>query len=248
MNGEDRNGVPFAELNALVDGELAGSEEARALEAIQRDPALAREAAQLRQAKHLVRHAYGPATQPSERRGRAGVRSREWLAAAAVVLIAVGIGAGWAGHGLFERGEGGENRWLVRHAATVAQQASSDRVLLHVSSSVPDRVSALLDDAEGMLRAARVSGRAVAIEIVANNTGLDVLRLDATGNAAGNAARLAALHAEYPNLTLVACAQTLERLRDKGIEARLVPDASVATSALDQIVKRIHEGWTYVRT
>jgi intracellular sulfur oxidation DsrE/DsrF family protein len=169
---------------------------------------------------------------------------RRWLAAAAVALIAIGAGAGWTGHALVERGEDGENRWLARHAAMVAQQASSDRVLLHVSSSAPERLSALLDDAEGMLRAARASGRTVAIEIVANNTGLDVLRLDSTGNAA----RLVSLHAEYPNLTLVACAQTLERLREQGIEARLVPAASVATSALDQIVTRIHEGWTYVRT
>jgi intracellular sulfur oxidation DsrE/DsrF family protein len=227
-----------------VDGELAGGEEARVLDAIQRDPELAREVADLRHAKHLVRHAYGHALSAPRQHGYAIPNGRRWLAAAAVALIAIGAGAGWTGHSLVERGEDGENRWLARHAAMVAQQASSDRVLLHVSSSAPDRLTALLDDAEGMLRAARASGRTVAIEIVANNTGLDVLRLDA----AGNAARLAALHAEYPNLTLVACAQTLERLREKGIEARLVPDASVAASALDQIVKRIHEGWTYVRT
>jgi len=28
----------------------------------------------------------------------------------------------------------------------------------------------------------------------------------------------------------------------------LLPQTVVATSALDEVVKRIHEGWTYVRT
>ena len=91
---------------------------------------------------------------------------------------------------------------------------------------------------------ARASGRPIAIEILANNTGLDVLRVDVPGPSA----RLASLRTENPNLTLVACGQTIERLRARGIVVQLLPQTVVATSALDEVVKRIHEGWTYVRT
>jgi len=94
-----------------------------------------------------------------------------------------------------------------------------------------------------MLRAARETGRPVAVEIVANSTGLDVLRVDVPSQAS----RLLTLRADYPNLTLVACGQTIERLRAQGIAVQLLPDTAIATSALDQIVRRIREGWTYVR-
>jgi intracellular sulfur oxidation DsrE/DsrF family protein len=55
------------------------------------------------------------------------------------------------------------------------------------------------------------------------------------------------LRAEHPNLALVACGQTVERLREKGIEVRLLPGTRVASSALDQIVTRMGQGWSYVR-
>jgi len=129
-------------------------------------------------------------------------------------------------------------------AAARTMTAARDRILLHVSSSAPERVAAMLDETEGMLAAARRSGRPIAIEILANSTGLDVMR----AGGSGPAARLASLRAEYPHLTLVACGQTIERLREKGVIVQLLPDTVVAASALDEVVKRIHEGWTYVRT
>jgi hypothetical protein len=39
----------------------------------------------------------------------------------------------------------------------------------------------------------------------------------------------------------------VERLREKGIEVRLLPGTRVASSALDQIVTRMGQGWSYVR-
>lgn len=59
--------------------------------------------------------------------------------------------------------------------------------------------------------------------------------------------RLARLRASYPSLALVACGQTAQRLRDSGVEVRLLPGTTVATSALGQIVRRMQQGWAYVR-
>jgi intracellular sulfur oxidation DsrE/DsrF family protein len=228
-------------LNAFVDGELDALDAGRVLDAMQRDPVLARRACELRLTKDLVRHAY-PIAAGNGDRGHRGFGRRWWaLAAAAVFLVAIGAGGGWASHAWTQDDDYSQ---LVLRAGAVAQTGAPDHVLLHVSSSAPERVAAMLDETEGMLAAARRNGRSIAIEILANSSGLDVLRPDASPAAA----RLESLRAEYPNLTLVACGQTIERLREKGVTVHLVPDATVASSALDEVVKRIHEGWTYVRT
>ena len=242
MKSDSSDDISFERLNAFVDDELDRSEAGRVLEAIRRDPGLAQRACELRHGKDLVRHAYPLEARRKKGRGddsRGGWRS---LAAAAIVLFAIGAVAGWEGHG-WQPSDGEDYSSLVRHSGTVAQVAATDRVLLHASSSAPERVTAMLDETEGMLAAARRAGRPIAIEILANSSGLDILR----AGAAGPASRLAALRTEYPNLTLVACGQTIARLREQGVVVQLLAGTGVATSALDEVVKRIHEGWTYVR-
>jgi intracellular sulfur oxidation DsrE/DsrF family protein len=163
---------------------------------------------------------------------------------AALALVGVGLGAGWTGHAWQQRGGDAELPPIAHRVSAGALAAAADKIVVHFSSSAPDRVSEMLDDVEGLLRAARDSNRPIAVEILANNTGLDLLRADV----AGPSERLASLRAENPNLTLVACRQTIERLRERGVVVQLLPETAVATSALDEVVTRIHEGWTYIRT
>jgi intracellular sulfur oxidation DsrE/DsrF family protein len=235
--------ISYDRLNAFVDGELDAQDEGRVLDALRRDPELAQQVHELRLNKDLMRHAYPPA--PGVRRVRRKSLPGGWrgLAAAAVALIAIGAAGGWAGH-TWQNEDADDYSRLARSATSATAAPTDDKILLHVSSSAPDRVAAMLEETESALAAARRDGRALQVEILANNTGLDVLRADRPGPAA----QLEALRARYPNLTLVACRQTIERLHEKGVTVRLLPDAEVATSALDEVVKRIHEGWTYVRT
>jgi len=239
-----KDNVSYDRLNALVDGQLDRFEADRVFEAIRSDPELERRVGELRQMKELVRHAYQHEPLAGSEDRRRKPRNSRWMAVAAIALIALGVGAGWTGHAWQQRDGENDFSWLVHRAGAVAPVAADNRVVLHVNSSASDRVSAMLDDAEGMLRAARAAGRPVAIEILADNTGLDVLRIDVPGPSG----RLALLRTENPNLTLVACGQTIERLRERGVVVQLLPQTVVATSALDEVVKRIHEGWTYVRT
>jgi intracellular sulfur oxidation DsrE/DsrF family protein len=105
------------------------------------------------------------------------------------------------------------------------------------------RARIALDDAEGLLRTAQETAQPIVVELVANAGGLDLLR----AGVSPHAYRIARLRAEHPNLALVACGQTVERLRERGIEVRLLPGTRVASSALDQIVTRMGQGWSYVR-
>jgi intracellular sulfur oxidation DsrE/DsrF family protein len=83
----------------------------------------------------------------------------------------------------------------------------------------------------------------VSVEIVANSGGLDLLR----EGVSAHAGRIAGLRAAYPGLSLVACGQTARRLRESGTAVHLLPGTIMASSALDQIVLRMQQGWAYVR-
>lgn len=77
------------------------------------------------------------------------------------------------------------------------------------------------------------------VEAATNGTGLDLLRIAVSRFAQ----RTEATRAAHLGLTLVACGQTAQKLRESGCDVRLLP----ATSALDQIVLRMQQGWAYVR-
>ena len=96
---------------------------------------------------------------------------------------------------------------------------------------------------EDLLRAARIEERSIKVEIVANREGLDLLR----ARVSPYADRLAELRARYANLELVACGQTVRKLRERGASVELLPGTEVAPSALDEVVRRLRDGWVYVR-
>jgi intracellular sulfur oxidation DsrE/DsrF family protein len=222
--------------SAFVDGQLDSAEWAAMLERIGADPALRREICELRATKDMVRGAYSGLT--PARRGR--LRAGSWRGWGLAASLVAGIAAGWVGHGLSGTGDDSE---IAGRRAGALRGVSADHILVHVSSGNRETLATALDEVEDLLRSARSAGREIAVEIVANSTGLDLLRV----NASPYLARVAALRREYPNLSFVACHQTIERLREKGVAVELLPGVQVAPSALDQVVKRLQGGWVYIR-
>lgn len=228
-------------LNMLIDGELTAADAEGLLEQLRTDAALRERVGQLRLAKELVRHAYAgvaaperPATAPADAR-------RRRVAAAAFAALGLGVVLGWT-----VREKAAEPTHAARQLAEQALRAphaESSRVVLHVSSGAPGDALAVLERAEGILESAHSAGRTVAVEIVANSGGLDLLR----EGVSAQAGRIAGLRAAYPGLSLVACGQTAQRLRESGTEVHLLPGTITASSALDQIVLRMQQGWAYVR-
>lgn len=216
------------ELNAFVDDELDAADRERVLAAVATDGALAQRACALRLTKEHVRHAYAePPAAPSHARP-----TPAWRALATALLVAGAALAGWTAR---DR--------ALESASPASRHADSGHVILHLADREAARAETVLDDAEGLLLAARESGRPMVVELVANAGGLDLLR----AGVSPHADRIARLRAEHANFTLIACGQTIERLRERGIEVRLLPGTRVASSALDQIVTRMGQGWSYVR-
>lgn len=222
--------------NAFVDGQLDAAEWTAMLERIGADAELRRDICELRATKDMVRSAYSGV---APRAGRV-TATRGWRGWGIAATLVVAVAAGWIGHALFDRGR---DSTIQRQGATALRDVSENRVLVHIASGGDERLASVLDEVEDLLRSARASGRAVEVEIVANSTGLDLLRVDASNQRA----RVAALRGEYSNLTFLACNQAIERLHEQGVRVRLLPGVHVTSSALELVVKRLHGGWVYIR-
>lgn len=231
--------VSFEELNAFIDGELDAGASARVLAAIDGDDRLKREACELRALRDQVRHAYEPGRLGGGQGRHRFVGGRWPQALAAGLLLAVGAIVGWQGHAL--RQPDGGDAW--QRIAQVVPQGDARRLVLHVGDPDRARFENTLEEVRGMLKAAHGRGQRMELEILANGTGLNLLRVKTSPVAE----KLAQLQAEFPELTLVACGQGLNRLQGQGDDIRLVPGVVTADSALDQIVRRMNQGWAYLR-
>ena len=232
-------------LGAFVDGQLDGAEWASVARELDADERLREEVCRLRALKGMIRHAYP--LPPAARRQRARFVVPGWLSlAAASLLFAL---AGWFGHAEFGRlpaMDAASANALIGDWDSLRKDWSArkeGKVLVHVSSSGREALSAALDEVEDLLGEASGYGRRLELEIVANGSGLDLF--DAGDKALAD--RLASLRRAYPNLTFVACGQTINRRKSQGRTVNLVEGTTVAPSALHQVVERLRAGWIYVR-
>ncbi|MEZ5615527.1 MAG: hypothetical protein R3E35_09950 [Rhodocyclaceae bacterium] len=220
-------------LNAFVDNELGPQEREEILAALAEDAGLGQRLCELRSAKELVRHAYG-SLPPTRRKQPRRVTLWSGALAAGVALV-VGVLVGWQGHRASQAEPAQEaSAWIGNLFA-----AAPERVVIHLDSSQIERMESALDMAEAYLAKA---GRAK-VELVVNNSGLDLLREETTLHAG----RIARLAARYEMLTFVACGNAIARYRNVGLDVTLVPEAKVAGTAVEHIVDRVRKGWTYVK-
>lgn len=158
------------------------------------------------------------------------------------MLLVLGLSGGWLAHDrvdqppVVDRLAGLPSGY---QPVTLSERVDTQRVLLHLDSSDPAHLSASLDVAERMVRS-RSQGQ---VELVVNSLGLDLLRQDRSPEQA----RIEHLAERYPNLAFVACGQTVARLLREGQHVVLVPEARMASSAINEIMSRMRQGWVYVK-
>jgi intracellular sulfur oxidation DsrE/DsrF family protein len=217
------------QLNAFTDGELEPDEENRVFTLSEENPEVDQRLCQHRKLKELVQHAYRDVPRPRRRDVKSGPgRSLLSLATAATLLLMVGIVAGWVASRSLESGA----------APTVAVATSPETWLLHVASSDPVRMQQALDRAQSLMTGPDASASR-RVEIVANEGGLNLLRSDMTPYAR-QIKRLA-----EQDVLFFACSKAIERLEEQGVSVHLVPEANTNYSALDRVVLRMQQGWTY---
>ena len=124
-------------------------------------------------------------------------------------------------------------------AVALSEQIDPNKIILHLDSGDPGRLEKVLDLADRLL-AKQSTAR---IEIVVNSYGLDLLRADVTPLAG----RIESMARRHTNLSFVACGQTVARLKRDGVKVELLPVAYTSSSAINEIMTRMGQGWVYVK-
>lgn len=234
-------------LNSFIDNELDSDEQNKLFTAMAQDEVLKNHTCELQGLKRLVQHAYPlPAVKSSQpvRKLRFWPSTYVQCLAAAVLLLLFGGSSGWliSSNALFN-----SHAKMTRLINTIQNEniaQEPDKIIVQVSSANPVRLKAALDETENLLQTYKRSKQPLKMEILANGSGLNLLRVGATPFGQ----RVDQMKIKYPNLQFFACSQTINALQDKGVYIHLMPNTRLATSALDEINKRVHQGWDYVRT
>lgn len=230
---------PVNQLHAFVDGQLHGADRERLLEAMETDLQLRERVCALRRTKEWVNLAFEDASAPDrERRHRMarGWSRQGWCGlAASLLLLAAGFLLGWFVQDA-QRAHEPLGSVVLRDI-----EAGNYKVVLHIDRSDNARFEEVLDGAEYLLKAYRDNG--VEVDVLANAGGIDMLRVDVSPYAQ----RIAHLMGEYDNLRFIACANTLQRLQEKGVKPILIGQSRTDTTAVEHIIKRLQLGWAYIR-
>jgi len=224
-------GLDDLTLNAFVDAQLDPEMERVVVTAMQNDPDIREHVCQLRRAKDWMRTGFAdvrsddrPLPNSKARFGRLGTGI-----AASFMAIAIGTGGAILGYTCADR----------ESVMVAGQQQDPMRVVLHIDDSDPAHFQRVLDYAEKFLEENR--DRGTQVEVVANSGGVNLLR---TG-ASPFEDRVRDLSEQYSNLHFVACMNSLRNLRRQGIDPVMFEGVHSGTTAVDHIVQRLHDGWTY---
>lgn len=227
------------QLNALLDGELDQYEREKLLQEIAVSPELKSRYDELQKLKSLLRVSYQQVPQPVYSNSTVAYRYfnyRNLLQSA--VILCFGVLIGWYAAG--DKMTANPNIQAIEKVSP--QLYNRERILIHISSNEERRVKQALNVAEKLLKD-NSHGRALTVEVVANAEGLAVLRKNSP-----YAKKIAELSNAHDNIKFLACgiAKKVAALKEnKPIE--LLPQARDIPAALDEILRRLQEGWTYVR-
>jgi len=236
-------------LNSFVDNELASDEKNEIFNSIARDDTLKERVCELRGLKELLQHAYRES--PTHKMSPIKKLRNWWPSrieympnlAACMMLLLLGWGSGWI---MFAQTHSMADPKLMQiFQATQSNDIAeaSGNFIVHVSNSDPIRLKTALDEAENLLESNKLANRPIKVEIIANAGGLDLLRSDVSPFKM----RISLMKDKFPNLDFIACSQTISKLQKKGVIVKLLPHTGTAPTAAEQINKRLHQGWDYVR-
>ena len=216
------------QLNALADGELPWAESEALLSRIEQDSEMREALCDIHRLKDMVRYAYADHSMPHRQQRSIG-QLRGGLFAAAILLFSLGFAGGW----LLQPTD-------TLHGFELGQiKAQPNKVVLFVSNSDPEKFAYALERTEQLLR--EYSGQGVEVNLLTSAGGIDLLRTSSPF-----VERIKTLSARYASsVQFVACNNTIARLVREGKPVELVDTAVVKTSAVQFVVERLKQGWSY---
>lgn len=237
-------------LGAYVDDELACSEKRIIADKIKSDPELESRVQALLSLKTSLKNAYADSTlnQRSEKPDLSNKASKlifkQSIAASFILTCGLIVGAmiNLSGNtpGQLVTAKADDTLFGIK-VKPVSQQ--TDKILLHISSADLDKLDFLLTKTEQLLTNSRNSEYPLSIEVIANSRGIDLLRKTKTPYAQ----RIQELQNQYSNLQFIACKNTIRRLKQAGQTVQMINGVKADQPALDTIINRMDQGWTYIK-
>ncbi len=232
-------------LNAFIDDQLDTAEKAEILDAVRHDAELSQRVCELQKLHNLIQLSYQSVEVPERHKGTNHLTSSakfKWFAAASFFL-AIGSIAGWLSHQSLGPNSLTEIAQLTHNPAS-KNNANKWNLMLHVSTADPHRLNIVLNEAETLLEEYAMTSYKLNLEILANSEGLALV----TNNGKSYNKQLQILQQKYKNLTVMVCGETLKRIQHvQGKKIELLPNTTIVPSAINQIVNRQQNGWSYIR-
>jgi uncharacterized protein len=223
-------------IHAFVDDQLDRDDREEFMRDMEEDTALRDHVCQLRHLKSTFRHAYvdeDTEVRPSPWYKRVGVRHLVANGMAAGLVLLVGFATGWLMNQSESPLDGAVNLENVQPQAL--------KVILHIDDSDPAKFNQVLATADDLIGKYERAG--VEVEVIANGGGLDHLRSDTSPRAR----KVSAMMEKHGNLHFIACTKAIQRLEKRGVHVMLIDHTDQAPSAVEHIVKRLQQGWQYIR-
>lgn len=233
--------VSNEQLNAYMDNELENEDRAQVLSALRADKSLSEELACLQQINDLVSLAYQdvPAS-PHQPAVRQPVFATPLRIAAAIAILVLGSAFGWFLH---HPTSSTPNLPFTNLSQLNVKNPADNKILIHINAMDDKRIVNVLNETEKLLNNAKQSGKHLQLEIVANASGLGMLR-----KGSPYTKRIHQIAATNSNVSFLACGFAMENAKLKeGHDIKLIPDAHKIDAALEQILRRLKAGWLYVR-
>lgn len=239
---QDRN-ISESQINAFIDDELHDNDRAQMIDAINMDDTVAQRVNDIRKDMDLLRLAYNhpPLPRPEKKIHPDSKKIKLATALAASIFLFIGTIVGLL---VSTHSEKVINPSFTAVNDFVAANNDNKKIMIHVSRLDDKKIVNALDKAEEILQYTQKSNKAVDLVLIANESGLGLLR-----QGSPYADRIHALSNKYKNVKFLACGIAMEVARLKeGEDVELLPDAEKIPAALTEILERLKGGWLYVKS
>jgi uncharacterized protein len=243
MNIQD---ITEDKLNLFIDEQLDTDEMNEIREALLDNKELREQVCQLKAVRELVGYAYSEVP-PSRHKNAHKKRSSSIMgrAIAASIILVVGVMLGWS---TYEYSPNSINAISAENTFQfVANHVTVDhgqrKIILHIDSSDLQVVTAALNEADHLLATYREANTPIKLDIVANKTGIDVLR----PGVSPYLARIQKL-VDDEDVSVYACQRSLAKAHKKeGGEIVVMEGVTTDKTARELIPERLKEGWVYIK-
>ncbi|MCW8931208.1 MAG: hypothetical protein OQL19_13325 [Gammaproteobacteria bacterium] len=229
------------QINAYVDDQLSDEVKAEILKKSQENEALSENICQARVIKEMVKLSYqSPPDTHSDRHVNKNYSNRFLYGVAASLFLLIGCIIGWKGAYFY--GNPLLNNSTLQQVQLNQNNINNHQVLLHIATDDPSRVESALGNAERLLMSYS-NDEKFQLQILVNAEGIKILQ----ASDSPYIDRIRTLATDNKNVSFLACQRSIERQKLKGVDIHLVKEASVIPEALEEIVKRLNQGWVYIR-